>query len=598
MFAEFHFLRPWWLLAALPLIAFLFWFARRRFAMRRWQDIVEPQLMPHVLIGADYRKRRRVTVWLVLAGALLILALSGPVWQRIAQPVFRSQDALVIALDLSRSMDVADIAPSRLVRARFKINDILNRRVEGQSALIVYAADPYVVSPLTDDTRTIVAQLPALETGLMPSQGSRADRALVKAAELLKQAGVTDGHVVLVTDGVFGDETATAAAELLAAGIRTSVLGVGTAEGGPIPGSGGFVKRRDGSIVIATLDASALADVAARGGGVYRQLAPDESDIDRLLDGVEALGTETTDTDLTADVWREEGPWLLLPLLPLVALAFRRGVLAVALLVFILPPRPADAFDWADLWSRPDQRAGRMLDAGDTAAAARTFEDPAWRSAAAYRAELYADSLAASDGLEDIESAYNRGNALARLERYDEALAEYDNVLERDPKHNDARYNRDLIRQQQQQQDQQGEDEEQQQQQDQQGQGGEQPQQAGNESAQAEQARRDAAQSGQDSKDPSGERQAEEEVGQPDDTAAAGDAPRSEGEKEDEREDDSEGEPGDARLAAETGMPDEEAQKMEQWLRKIPDDPAGLLRRKFYYQYQQRDSGRQEDEQW
>ena len=284
MFAEFHFLRPWWLLAALPLIAFLFWFARRRFAMRRWQDIVEPQLMPHVLIGAGYRKRRRVTVWLGLAGALLILALSGPVWQRIAQPVFRSQDALVIALDLSRSMDVADITPSRLVRARFKINDILNRRVEGQSALIVYAADPYVVSPLTDDTRTIVAQLPALETGLMPSQGSRADRALVKAAELLKQAGLTDGHVVLVTDGVSGDETATAAAELLAAG-------------GPIPGAGGFIKRRDGSIVIATLDASALADVAARGGGVYRRLAPDESDVEQLLDGVAVLGAETTDTD-------------------------------------------------------------------------------------------------------------------------------------------------------------------------------------------------------------------------------------------------------------------------------------------------------------
>jgi Ca-activated chloride channel family protein len=255
-----------------------------------------------------------------------------------------------------------------------------------------------------------------------------------------------------------------------------------------------------------------------------------------------------------------------------------------------------------------------MLEAGDTAAAARTFEDPAWRSAAAYRAELYADSLAASDGLEDIESAYNRGNALARLERYDEALAEYDDVLERDPEHNDARYNRDLIRQQQQQQDQRGEGEEQQQQdqqgqgeqqqqqQDQQGQGDEQQQQAGNESAQAEQARQDAAQSGQDSQDPSGEGQAQEDVGQSDDTAVTEDAPRSEGEKEgereDPREDNSEGEPGDARLAAETGMPDEEAQKMEQWLRKIPDDPAGLLRRKFYYQYQQRDSGRQEDEQW
>lgn len=597
MLAEFHFLRPWWLLAAWPLIAFLFWFARRRFAMRRWQDIVEPQLMPHVLIGAGYRKRRRVTVWLGLAGSLLILALAGPVWQRMAQPVFRSQDALIIVLDLSRSMDVADLAPSRLARARFKVSDILSRRVEGQSALIVYAAEAYVVSPLTDDTGTIRAQLPALETGLMPSQGSRADRALIRAAELLEQAGVTGGDIVLVTDGVSGDGTATVAGKLLAAGIHTSVLGVGTADGGPIPGPGGFVKRRDGSIVIATLDASPLAAVAARGGGVYRQLTADDSDIEGLLDGVEVLGAETAETGLTADVWREEGPWLLLPLLPLAALAFRRGVLVVWLLVFILPPRPADAFDWADLWSRPDQRAAHMLDAGDAAAAAGAFEDPAWRGAAAYRAGLYEDSLAAIDGREDLESTYNRGNALARLERYDEALAEYDDVLEREPEHHDARYNRDLIRQQQQ-QDQQGQGGDQRQP-GQQGQDSQAQQQAGDESAQSSQAQPAAEQSGQDSTGQSGEPQAQQDAGRPGDAAATEPAARAA--EEEARDSEGESEPGgdgDARLAARTEISDEETQKMEQWLRKIPDDPAGLLRRKFYYQYQQRDSGRQEAEPW
>lgn len=605
---DFHFIRPWWLLALVPLVVFLVWFARRRFAMRRWRDIVDPALMPHVLIGAGYQTRRRVTVLLGLAGVLMIGALAGPAWQRLPQPVFRSQDSLVIALDLSRSMDAADVKPSRLSRARFKINDILSARDEGQSALIVFAADAYIVSPLTDDAQTIILQLPALQTALMPGQGSRADRALEKAGEVLRQAGATGGHVLLVTDGVNAARDGEVAAELRESGSRVSVLGIGTEAGGPIPGRGGFVKRDDGSIVLAQLDERAMSDVAAAGGGAYQRLAANESDIERLLADFDARTGRTEETGLEADVWREEGPWLLLPLLPLAALAFRRGVIAFWLLVFVLPPRPAEAFDWVDLWSRPDQRASAMMQDDDAAAAADLFEDPEWRGAAAYRAERFEDSLAALDGLDGIEPTYNRGNALAKLGRFDEAIAAYDEVLERDRDHRDARYNRDLLREQMQQQ----------QPQDGEGDGEQQSQ------PQDEQSQQSAEQSGDDSAQQSAQQR--EQRGQPDGTGAdqpsAGDEQTSDdGQRQADSEESTttprqsqEDQPPVEQAGTDAGereseqslqaasdresMPDEEAQAMEQWLRKIPDDPGGLLRRKFYYQYQQQPRPRQEDEQW
>jgi len=613
--ADFHFLRPMWLSLFIPLIVFLVWFARRRFERRRWQGIVDPVLMPHVLVGSGVRERRRIAVLFALGGTLLIAALAGPVWQRLPQPVFRSRDALVIALDLSLSMDVEDLKPSRLARARFKISDILNGRKEGETALIAYAADAYVISPLTTDSHTISAQLPALATRLMPAQGSRADRALRKAAALLKQAGAGEGDILLVTDGVDSAQTGTVVRELARKGLRISVLAVGTDAGGPIPGPDGFVKRADGSIVIARLDARGLEEVARRGGGRFHRLSADSSDIDSLAAVVAKRHPDSSErTRLNSDTWREEGPWLLLPLLPLAALVFRRGVLAVWLLVWLVPFQPVHAFAWADLWSRPDQRASRLFAAGDPAAAARLFADPAWKGAAAYRAGRYADALAALKGLDETEAIFNRGNTLARLGRLDEAIAAYDEVLRRDPGHRDARYNRGLLRKLKKRK-----------KQPRAGGGsaqhapGQSPQAASQSAAQDRGARGGANESGGRTQRHSGGDSApgrDAATAQPAGNARPGKAPADQ-------------QPSAATARRRSGTPppgpspspgaterrgahmppsgssdrpsDEDAEATEQWLRRIPDDPGGLLRRKFYYQYQKQqkqDRQHQEKEPW
>ncbi len=465
--ADLHFLRPLWFLALIPLAALLIGLWRRRRTATVWRGLVDAHLLPHLLVGDAARPRRLPFALLTLAWLTGVTALAGPVWERLPQPVFTTGAKRVILLDLSASMNAADLAPSRLARARFAVLDLLNATREGQVALIAFGPDPYIVSPLTGDAQTIAAQVPRLTTELIPVPGPRRpERALALAGELLAQAGAGGGEVILISDGVtesgagLGTLVNGAARTLAAAGHRLSVLGVGTTQGAPVPdASGGFSAIGNGAIALSRLDRAALATLAQVGNGRYVELDPAGRDTHTLITaGAPApLGAMVEQQHLTADQWREEGPWLLLALLPIAALALRRGWLVpVMALALVLPPGSGWAFGWDDLWRRPDQQAARAFAAGDATAAAERFQDPAWRAAARYRGGDYAGAVADLAGLEGAAVDYNRGNALARLGQLDQSIAAYERALEQAPDHADARANLEQVKrlrdQQQQQQ--------------------------------------------------------------------------------------------------------------------------------------------------
>ena len=172
MLADFHFLRPDWLWAIPLVVAVTVLLARRRLVPGSWQFVIDPRLVPHILSTGQI-KNLTYRWWLILiGGTLAALALAGPSWDRVEQPVFRSEQAIVIALDLSRSMDAQDLVPSRLTRARLKILDILQHRSSGQTALIVYSSNAFTVTPLTTDVDTVAALVNSLTTDIMPSHGS------------------------------------------------------------------------------------------------------------------------------------------------------------------------------------------------------------------------------------------------------------------------------------------------------------------------------------------------------------------------------------------------------------------------------------------
>ncbi len=586
--AEFHFLRPEWLWAVPAVIVTALLLARRQLGPGSWQQVVDPALAPHVLSGSSHRKSD-LRWWLLgVTGVLAALSLAGPAWERIEQPVFRSDQALVVALDLSRSMDAQDVAPSRMLRARLKILDILERRASGQTALVVYSSNAFTVTPLTTDTDTIAALVNSLSTDIMPSRGSYPTAAIYKGQQLLEQAGAAFGEVLLITDGGSSPATKRAARDLRDAGYTLSVLGAGTTEGAPIPKlSGGFVTDQAGRIAVARLEERGLRELALSGGGRSATLSSDGRDLDYLLAG--EVGTrKASDDALATDQWREEGPWLALFLLPLGALAFRRGWVVMLALAVLPLSQPAEASLWDDLWFNKDQQAQRELEAGNAADAADLFEDPEWRAVAEYESGAYAQSAARFAEQEELRNLYNLGNALARQGEFESAIDAYEQVLEADPDHEDAAYNRDLLEQMM---------EEQQSQQQNQGDDQQSSDQSGGDSQESESdasSQNESSEGSSDSQSDSGEQNAsqrDDEMSEEDMQALQEELQRAAEEAEQQGREQSP-QLSEEQLEA-LRREQEQQQAMEQWLRRIPNDPGGLLRRKFRYQYQR--MGRDQD---
>jgi Ca-activated chloride channel family protein len=486
-------------------------------------------------------------------------------------------------------MDAQDLTPSRLTRARLKILDILEARHSGQTALVVYSSNAFTVTPLTTDADTVAALVNSVSTDIMPSRGSYPVAAIAKSKSLLEQAGVAYGEVLLITDGGTSPAAERAAADLQSSGYSLSVLGVGTSEGAPIPrAGGGFVTDRSGNIVVPRIETTALKSLAAAGGGRFAPLSADESDIDALLSGPVGTGT-ASDESLATDQWKEEGPWLLLLLVPMAAMAFRRGLVLV-LLLFLLPvAEPVYAFSWEDLWLTKDQQAQRELEAGNAMEAGELFEDPVWQAVARYRAAEFGPSAAGFANQEDLDSLYNLGNALARLGEIETAIDAYEQVLEVDPDMEDALYNRDLLKDLlEQSQDSQGGE-----------QGNQEDASESGGGAQQSEGQSQSDQSGQEgeSGDPGEEGESsvrdQENANQEDLDAmqaelerAAQEAQQQSGEAQEQQ--------GMSQADAEAmRRAQEQRQAMEQWLRRITNDTGGLLRRKIRYQYQR--LGRDQD---
>jgi len=638
--AAFHFLRPAWL-AALPLAVGLpWWLARRRARGGGWDGVVAPALLAALWLRPPGRGARWGWVLLGLGWTLAVLALAGPSWERQPQPGYRAGGALVIVLDMSPSMSAADLPPARLMRARLKIEDLLRRRREGQVALLVFADGPYLVAPLTEDVATLTNLLPALGPDILPAPGDDAAPALRRAAALLRDGGARHGDVLLLTDGMADFTAALDAARALArAGHRLGVIGVGTPQGAPVTAPGG------GGTVMARLDEARLAELARAGGGRYHRLSVDDSDLAAVLPPQAARALDAARrSQARVQRWLDRGAWLLPPLLLIAALGFRRGWLGVLLLCSVALPPPARAAGWQDLWLRPDQQGYRALQHKQPAAAAQRFRDPFWRGVAQYEAGDYRAAAETFATLPGPEAAYNRGNALARLGRLREAAEAYRQALRQQPDHADAKANLALVerllrqRQKDQRQPQQGENRQRQQQgqgqsqgapqqgaQRQQGQqenqGAQQGQQEGQGTQKHQGPQKDAAR-----QNDAGQRKDQsarpEEKGQPRPRAGrqpqpspaekpqpgarAGERPQAasgrQGSQAGQRQ--AEQAADEAARARQDVMPQAgrhavpgrpgqrgiggEDVHLEEWLRQVPDDPAGLLRRKFLLEYLRR----------
>ncbi len=586
--ADFHFLRPLWLLLLLAAVLLPLLLRHFHQSDSGWSRIIPAKLLRPMISqsGAAGSSRRSPVLPAVAAVVALAIALAGPSWRQAPTPLQQQDDSLVIVLDLSLSMLATDVEPDRLTVAKRKIRDILKAREGALTALVVYAADAHVVTPLTDDRNTIEGMLDVLEPVIMPAAGNRADLGIQRGLELLEQGAPGNGRLLLIADDI-GERYRNRITDHLAdSRFALSTLTVGTVEGGPIPlARQGFI-RDNGNIVIARADPDSLANLAAKNSGRSHRLTITSEDIRALeLRPMDSADWKDSERGLTVKRWQDDGYWLLWLVVPLALIGWRRGAMVIMLFAVLpLTPRPAMALDWDSLWSRQDQRAPELIEK-DPGRAAEILDDPDWRGSALYREGNYEGAADAFARADSPSAEYNRGNALARAGELEDALKAYNKALEKQPDNEDAQFNRDLVKQllEQQQNQSGGEgDESSDQNGDQQQQGNQQDSQGGSDNQ--DQQGNSSDQSGDQQQD--NQQNNQQQDGEPDGNGDdQGQPPEQENQSNADAANDGEASRSPAEL--ETSPL---SQGQEQWLRRVPDNPGGLLRRKFLQQYQERET--------
>jgi len=331
--AGFHFARPEWLWALLGLLPVLAWliFSVTRPHKGPVHLYADEKLLPHLTgvreLGVNERWGRFVR-WALL-WVLAVIAMAGPRWDFTDIAAFSPGSNLVVLLDISRSMNVADVQPSRLGRARQEVQDLIELNHKVRIGLIAFATVAHVVSPITEDGQSILNALPALSTDLTNLQGSRLDAALVRAEQLLKGQPVEGGRsILLISDGDFVEPDLIQRIQALAAeGIHLHVLGVGSTGGGPVPariGQGELLRDRNGRIIDSRLNETLLKQLAQAGRGLYQRADFRDDDSRRILEQAAIGAAAVSETNEKTRVWNERFYWMLLPLLLLLLPGFRR----------------------------------------------------------------------------------------------------------------------------------------------------------------------------------------------------------------------------------------------------------------------------------
>ncbi len=425
-FANFVLARPLWLWALLPVLLALALFIKKQISTEQWNNHIDPELLDNLIAPSSSKSNQYVMPLLATClSVFIILGLSGPSFQSDQVQSVQSDDTLVIVLDLSLSMTAEDVKPSRLQRAQFKIQDLLDQRSTGHTALVVYSGDAHVVVPLTEDAETIKHLAKSLNPWMIPSKGSRVYRAIEEANKLLDAYPSSNSRILLFTDEI-SDKQLSKTLDI--SKYPTYVIGVGTEAGAPIHlPDRKLLKDRNQNIVVAKFNDEQPQALASETGGQYKKLSVANGDISPALNYNREGSNAESDEGLTA--LKDFGYLVIIPALFLMLLSFRRGWLLLPL-IFILQPADSFAFSWEDAWKNDQQRAQQAYNEGRYADSAALFEDPVRKGNALAKADQWEDAENAFSQSSSAIAKYNQANAQAHQGKLDDAIESYQTSIE------------------------------------------------------------------------------------------------------------------------------------------------------------------------
>lgn len=555
----FHFLRPWLLLLLiLPL-----WFYGRYFHGRNnqssWEKVCDKKLLSYLLVKGS-SAQRKIMAWLGMLGILTaIFAAAGPSWVKIEIPALAPENPLMIVLNMSSEMKGRDLTPTRLERAKFEIKDLLQQLHGNQTGLEVYTSEPFLIAPLTEDNEIIANLLPAVDFNIMPANGDRLDRAIALAVEKMQAAGFQQGNILVFTPDVGQrlDLALEAAKQAAAAGFKVNIAAA------------------------ASQPNEKLQLAAEAGKGKFFNLGVADNGLAAFAQALNQAPERLEKSKNWQSVWLDYGYYLLLVPLLCCLYFFRRGILVLA---FLLAAQPAEA----GFFLNADQEGLKQFNQGIYEKAAQNFKDSRWRGATYYRLGNYEQAYRQFANNNDVTSLYNQGNALAKGGKIEEAIKKYEEVLKLQPDHDDAKFNLEYLKRQQQQSQQQnqknnsGNQDQQKDGDNQQGEQNQQQQNAENKSS-GENKQNQQRQGGTPQDNPQEDKQTPD---QQQEQQAASAQTESSGE---DRKQEPQEQPRQANAVQKDGEAPEYDEKMQaraQQYREIPEDPGGLLRAFIYREYQ------------
>lgn len=471
---EFQFLRPYWLLAMLPVFWIVWRIWRQKLTQGGWNKIIATPFQPLLLNQTGLQQQhRRTNAWLIgllLLWSSAIIALAGPSFQTINVPAQKQQQGTVIVLDLSLSMLADDISPSRLERVKFMLTDLLKQHPELRTGLIGYAATAHIITPISDDNTTLLGLLPALNPVIMPSYGSNPMKGLTLAQQLLEGAHITQGHIIWITDDIETNQIADMNDWFHQSLFSTHIMVVGSHAGGAvhIPNYG-LLKDESGKVVLPTVPVERFQPFSQQPKVSISQFDVAADNVNHLLSQQHALNsTKPEDETRQHQYPLDSGMYLLFLLVPFAALLFRRGWLYQWLPMTLIPlvstaflvttflpndvlaneeanPKTEQPFAPGEAFKSNDQRGYEAWQAGHYETAKALFEDTQWQAATYYRLGDYEKAANLFTLDKSAKGFYNLGNAYAKNGQLQEAKTAYKQAIELQPILQNAKDNLALI---------------------------------------------------------------------------------------------------------------------------------------------------------
>lgn len=422
--SQFHFLRPLWLLALVPLLVILYLRWKREESAQQLSFFPE-HLRQALTLRQGGWSRQLPLKMLVVVVSIAVIICAGPTWQREASPFGEDSASLMVLLDSSESMLQKDVAPDRLTRGKQKISDLTQARHGGKTGLIVFAGSAHVAMPLTSDNQVLKPYLAAINPEVMPVEGKATQRAL----SLLKQQipPYVGNTLLLISDGV-SDAAIEAFTRYFSDNpYQLLILATGNPQ----------VESK------APLDMNSLQRLAQITGGDVITLTIDDSDIQTLESKTERFRMLSNESTMP---WQDEGYWLILPLAAITLLWFRRGWLVKWGLMFaLLTPSmtPTNTYAamtaavanteqqneevtlwdksyqwWLNLWLTPNQQGEWWFNRGEFVKAAVAYQSPINKGIAYYYAGEFTLAQAVFMQSDSNLGRYYAASALARQREY------------------------------------------------------------------------------------------------------------------------------------------------------------------------------------